>query len=234
MYIIFIVFIQISIFNHHLLKMLFQWIGSALFWKSIDFVNLFLDSFVLLHWCICLSQGFSISQGLSVSALLTSWANNSFLWRGLLSCALCVRAKSLLMCPTLCNPMDLPGSSVHGIFRARILERVAISYSRGFSQPRDQTHISYISCSGRQILYPCTTHLTPRPTTPPSARSQEATAQTAWLSLWRKMLYKVIHLTQQGLVIFAQITCRATVFLLLTHPFSSLHRLALSPMAATN
>ena len=42
-------------------------------------------------------------------------------------------------CPALCNSMDcnLPGSSVHGIFQARILEQVVISYSRGSSQPRD-------------------------------------------------------------------------------------------------
>ena len=42
-------------------------------------------------------------------------------------------------CPTLCNPMDcsLPGSSVHGILQARILEWVAISFSRGSSRPRD-------------------------------------------------------------------------------------------------
>ena len=40
---------------------------------------------------------------------------------------------------TLCHPMDcgLPGSSVHGIFQARILEWVAISFSRGSSQLRD-------------------------------------------------------------------------------------------------
>ena len=43
-----------------------------------------------------------------------------------------------------------PGSSVYGIFQARMLEWVAISFSRGFSQPRDQTHVS---CTGRQILY---------------------------------------------------------------------------------
>ena len=43
-----------------------------------------------------------------------------------------------------------PGSSVHGILHARILEWVAISFSRGSSQPRDQTHVS---CIGRQILY---------------------------------------------------------------------------------
>ena len=51
-----------------------------------------------------------------------------------------------------CNPMDcsLSGSSVHRISQARILEWVVISFSRGSSQPRDQTHIS---CIGRWILY---------------------------------------------------------------------------------
>ena len=58
-------------------------------------------------------------------------------------------------CPTLFDPMDysLPGSSVHGIFHARILEQVAISYSMGSSQPRNQTRISCISCIGRQIFF---------------------------------------------------------------------------------
>ena len=43
------------------------------------------------------------------------------------------------LCPTLCNPVDCspPGSSVHGISQARVLEWVAISFSRGSSQPRD-------------------------------------------------------------------------------------------------
>ena len=50
------------------------------------------------------------------------------------------------LCLTLCNPMDcsLPGSSVHGIFQARILEQVAISYSRGSSQSGDQTLVSHL------------------------------------------------------------------------------------------
>ena len=47
-------------------------------------------------------------------------------------------------CLTLCDLMD------HGILQAKILERVAVSSSRGTSRPRDQTHIS---CTGRQILY---------------------------------------------------------------------------------
>ena len=50
------------------------------------------------------------------------------------------------LCPTLCDPMDcsLPGSSVHGIFQARVLEWVAISFSRGSSWLRDQTQVSHI------------------------------------------------------------------------------------------
>ena len=49
-------------------------------------------------------------------------------------------------CPTLYDPVDcsLPCSSVHGIFRARVLEWVAISFSRGSSQPRDRTWVSCI------------------------------------------------------------------------------------------
>ena len=68
-------------------------------------------------------------------------------------CAACVLTHSAV---TLCDPMDcsLPGSSVHGIFQARILEWVAISYSRGSSWSRDQTCVSYVSCIGRWVLYP--------------------------------------------------------------------------------
>ena len=63
--------------------------------------------------------------------------------------------KSLQPCLSLCNPKDCspPGSSVHGILQAKILEWVAIPSSRGSSWPRDRTHFSYISCTGRQILY---------------------------------------------------------------------------------
>ena len=48
---------------------------------------------------------------------------------------------------------SLPGSSVHGISHVRIQECVAISFSRGSSQPRDRNHISCISHIGRWILY---------------------------------------------------------------------------------
>ena len=53
-----------------------------------------------------------------------------------------VKVKVTQLCPTLCDPMD---STVHGILQARILEWVAFfPFSRGSSQPRDQTQVSCI------------------------------------------------------------------------------------------
>ena len=50
-------------------------------------------------------------------------------------------------CPTLCDPMDCspPGSSVHGILQTRLLEWVAISFSKGSFLPRDRTQVSHIA-----------------------------------------------------------------------------------------
>ena len=57
-------------------------------------------------------------------------------------------------CLTLCDPMDCsrPGSSVRGIFQARILEWLAISFSGGSSQPRDWTRISLVCCIAGRIF----------------------------------------------------------------------------------
>ena len=72
----------------------------------------------------------------------------------------CVHACTCLARLTLCDPMDCspPGSSVHGILQARILERVAIpfciSFSRGSSRPRDQTQVS---CFAGGFFYHCAT-----------------------------------------------------------------------------
>ena len=64
------------------------------------------------------------------------------------------KAKVLVaqLCLTLCDPVDRspPGSSVHGILQARILEWVAIPFSRGSFRPRDQTQV-LLHC--RQILH---------------------------------------------------------------------------------
>ena len=79
--------------------------------------------------------------------------NRSCAWESPNSTCVC-----LLSCFThvqLCDPMDCspPGSSVHGILQARILEWVAISFSRGSSWPSDQTLVSYVACTGRWVLY---------------------------------------------------------------------------------
>ena len=66
-----------------------------------------------------------------------------------------MHAKLLQSCPTLCNPMDCspPGSSVHRILQARILEWVALPFSRGSSLPRDEAFVSYASHIGKWVLY---------------------------------------------------------------------------------
>ena len=113
------------------------------------------------------TQGLSMQWG-SHSHHLHPWpssdflSNSAYLWdRFWVSSVrtgrwnwLCMLSQS---CLTLCNPMNLPGSSLHGIFQARILERVPMPSSRGSSRPRDQTCVSCISCIGRWILSHCTT-----------------------------------------------------------------------------
>ena len=70
-------------------------------------------------------------------SILEVWSFNALLDE------VCVSAKSLQSYPTLCNPMDcsFPGSSVHGILQAKILEWIMMPSSRVSSQLRDQTHV---------------------------------------------------------------------------------------------
>ena len=67
----------------------------------------------------------------------------------------CVCAKSLQSCLTLYDPMvcHSRGTSVHGILQTRVLEWVAIPFSRGSSWPRDGTCVSYVSCMAGWFLY---------------------------------------------------------------------------------
>ena len=76
----------------------------------------------------------SILLSIYIYLWIDVYIHNSF-------CCCCSGGKS---CPTLCNPVDCspPGSSVYGISQARILEWVAMPFSRGFSWPRDQTRVS--------------------------------------------------------------------------------------------
>ena len=111
--------------------------------------------------CHALLQGIFLTQGWNPGFLpLLCWQRGSLplvppgkptykyikdTWPSILDS---VRAQSLQQCLTLCNPMDCspPGSSVHGILQGGTLEGVAIAFSGGSSQPRDQTHISRVSC----------------------------------------------------------------------------------------
>ena len=70
-----------------------------------------------------------------------------FIWCHIIKCLFLLFSCAQL-CSTICNPLDCspPSSSDHGIFQARILEWVAVSFSRGSSQPRDQTCNSCVSC----------------------------------------------------------------------------------------
>ena len=82
--------------------------------------------------------------------LQSFWPDARFSWVSLSLLCVCVCVCLHLVsksCPTLCDPMDcnLPGSSIHGIFQARILRWVAISFSRASSAPRDGTHVSCIA-----------------------------------------------------------------------------------------
>ena len=67
-----------------------------------------------------------------------------------------VKSESVKSCVTLCDPMDCspPDSSVCGIFQARILEWVVISFSKGSPWPRDWTRVSYGSYIGKRIFLP--------------------------------------------------------------------------------
>ena len=64
-------------------------------------------------------------------------------------------AKSLQSCLSLCDPMDCSpsGSSVHGLLQTRILEWGAMPSSRGSSQPRDWTSVSYVFHVGRRSFF---------------------------------------------------------------------------------
>ena len=76
---------------------------------------------------------------------LTSSKRQNFWWTE----TICVHMLSCFSCVLL----FVTGSSAHGILQARILELLAMPSSMGSSQPMDQTHISYVFCTGRQVLY---------------------------------------------------------------------------------
>ena len=124
---------------------------SHQFWEAIPYIsgNLKLLGFQLLYliWFnIKLALVFIICSNRFLSKLLICYLKNKQACHPADTFVDCKYFWYILQsCPTLCDPMDcsLSGSSVHGIFQARVLEWVAISFSRGSSRPRNRTWVSH-------------------------------------------------------------------------------------------
>ena len=116
---------------------------SIMLYNASGFLCIYWSHLLILFWnSLCeLKTGFlSVKAAdmlliFGLNAIITSLGFVVLVWE-LVSVA--------QLCRTLCNPMDCSpsGFSVHGIFQARILERVVISFSRWYSRPRDLTRIS--------------------------------------------------------------------------------------------
>ena len=116
--------------------------------------------FCLCLWCISCKQQWVFNPNWEYVSWKRNTPNSHFcrtchIGLCLPSFGLCMCAKSLQSWLTLCKPRDYspPGSFVHGILQARILEWVAMPFSRVSSRLRDWTLVSYISCIDRWVLY---------------------------------------------------------------------------------
>ena len=102
------------------------------------------DAMILVLWTMSFKPAFSLPSFTFIKKLFSFSSLSSI--RVVSSAYLKVKIEVAQLCLTLHSPMDcsLPGSSAHEIFQARVLEWVAISFSRGSSWPRDQTWVSHI------------------------------------------------------------------------------------------
>ena len=119
------------------------------------------DAMILVFWMLSFKPTFSLSSFTFIKQLSMAWYGIVMVFVSAWVCV-CVYIRQIFAQSylTLCNPTDcsLPGSSVHGILQARILEWVAIPSSKGYSPPRDQTHLHLLHC--RWSLYCWTTRET--------------------------------------------------------------------------
>ena len=100
----------------------------------------------IYYWLLnCLEKDLSFKMKVTISKKPSLISTAGAKWAKRCSTFNCCHCR--LVAPTLCDPMDcsLPGSFVHGISQARILEWVAISFSRGSSRPRDRTYVSCVA-----------------------------------------------------------------------------------------
>ena len=108
--------------------------------KSIQGAKCLLSPSGLILFKVKVSLMFSWSDELPTDANVVLESLNMIVYF-----SLCMLTQ---LCPTLWGPMDCSpsGSSTHDIFQARILEWVAISYSKASSWPRNKTHVFCVSC----------------------------------------------------------------------------------------
>ena len=101
-------------------------------------------------------------------------------------------------CLTLCSPMDCSptGSSVHGISQARILEWVAIIFSRGSSQPRDRTQVSHLAGTLDHLSY-----------------TYDTTSCTCWHFMYsiKNPIKSTLHFSPSTLGILVHCTCAQVI-----------------------
>ena len=135
-------------------------------------------------------------------------------------CCCCLVTKS---CPALWDSVDCspPGSSVHGISQVRILECIAISFSKGSSWPGDQTRLS---CTGRRILYHWATREAPWSLTKRaqlSSLSSPHHMRMPWESSWLQARKRALTRTQPLLTSWSQTfspyPCKKRKFCCLSH-----------------
>ena len=102
------------------------------------------DAMILAFWMMSFKPAFSLPSFTFIKKLFSSSSLSSI--RVVSSAYLKVKIEVAQSCLTLHDPMDcsLPGFSAHGIFQARVLKWVAISFSRASSWPRDWTRVSHI------------------------------------------------------------------------------------------
>ena len=113
-----------------------------------------------LFCCYAVASGFSIWDIICLHCGRWTYISTSTLAVLHTSTVYTCTGSGAQLCPTLCIPVDdysPPGSCVHGVIQARILEWVAISSCRGSSPPRDGTGVSCGSCIGRCTLSHCAT-----------------------------------------------------------------------------
>ena len=117
-------------------------------WNDIKAISL--QNYIIYLFRMLVNAG--VPEPFFLSCPLVTCPLQNFWWGVLIqSVCVCVAQSCLTLRDSVdCSP---PGSSVHGILQARILEWVAMPFSRGSSQSRDWTCVSYVSCIGQWFLY---------------------------------------------------------------------------------